>query len=275
MTPEVFFDQIEVLRELFSLVSLDTLCDPDNTSPSHQASVVFDDGFLSVSTLAAPHLFSIGVPFAIFANQEALEEGRLWCSDVVLGLDDQQYLRSIYERYTDRAVSYDAFSRAPLDHLISSPQLRDEYDGLGYRPQGTSRTYLNSTELQSLWRRGAVVGSHTVSHPVMARLSGVHAAAEIQRNKNYLESLLQSEIRHFAFPFGFPGTFSQESEAIARAHHRFLYTTNRAFFRATDLAISGLLLPRIGLRNEGRAEILAAVNTVFFVDRLKQLRMMN
>ena len=275
VSPGVFFRQIQVLRELFALVSLDTLCDRDNRSPSNQAAVVFDDGFLSVSTLAAPHLSAQGIPFAVFANQKALEEGRLWCSDVVLGLNDDQYLRSLYERYTDHGISYEIFAQAPLDHLISSPQLRDDYDGFGDRPPGAVRVYLNSAELQGLKRGGAVVGSHTVSHPVMERLSGVHAGTEIEQNKDYLESLLQAEIRHFAFPFGFPGTFNRETEALARSHHRFLYTTNRAFFKPTDLTMGGLLLPRIGLRNEGRPEILATVNAAFFVNRLNQIRMMN
>jgi peptidoglycan/xylan/chitin deacetylase (PgdA/CDA1 family) len=272
--PEVFRDQIAAIRDLFDLVSLDVLCDPDETTSSHRAALVFDDGFLSVSTVAAPYLSARGIPFAVFVNRQALEEDRLWCSDVVLGRLDLTYLRSLYDRYVDSpgGISYEEFVRAPLDYLVPAPRLRDDYGPLEYRgSRPASRTYMNATELLNLQRGGAIVGSHTVSHRLMARLTDVEARREIEDNRTYLESLLQAEIRHFAFPFGYAGTFDSRVAGLAHAQHPHLYTTNRVFFRPPELKLDEVLLPRIGLTNERRGEILAAVNVAFFSNRRARL----
>jgi peptidoglycan/xylan/chitin deacetylase (PgdA/CDA1 family) len=273
VTPEVFYGQIEALQALFEMVSLDAACNPDSACSRNQACVVFDDGFRSVSTVAAPFLVARGIPFAVFANMRAVREDRLWCSDVVFGSSDSRYLRSAYERYIDPAVvGFERFERDPLDYLIPAPNLREDYEPLTYSAgKPGTRVYMDEAEVRGLRAHGALVGSHTVSHRVMARLSDVAIRAEVADNRRYLESLLQAEVRHFAFPFGFPGMFDGRATDAARSQHEHLYSTDRVFFTGGDLKLTGLILPRIGLRNERRPEILSSVNTAFFASRRSQL----
>lgn len=273
VTSAVFYDQIRALQSLFDLVSLDVLCDEEVDPDSNRAAVVFDDGFLSVGTTAAPYLFDRGIPFAVFVNKQALQENRLWCTDVVLGASDSRYLRSLFDRYVGPSggVSYEQFEQGPLGYLVPAQRLRDDYAALARRDESGHRVYLSATELQNLSRNGVLVGSHTVSHRVMTKLSDEAVRIEIEENRHYLESLLQKEIAHFAFPFGFHGAFDERAARCARSHHRYLHSTKRVFFERQDLKLDGLILPRLGLRSESRAEILSAANLAFFVDRRSQL----
>jgi peptidoglycan/xylan/chitin deacetylase (PgdA/CDA1 family) len=272
VTPDIFFEQIRALAGLFDLVSLDTLC-KDEKSLANQAAIVFDDGFLSVGTVAAPYLFKMGIPFAVFANKRAVQHGRLWCTDVVLGSSDTAYLRSLYARYIETAaIPYEVFDKAPLDYLVPANGLEDDHGPLDWPgASACERIYLNASELTDLANKGVLVGSHTASHRLMARLSDESAKSEIEDNCAYLENLLQKEIEHFAFPFGYHGAFHASNTRAARSRHRYLYSTNRVFFEREDLGLEGLVLPRIGMRNETRAEILASVNTAFFANRRSQI----
>ena len=47
--------------------------------------------------------------------------------------------------------------------------------------------------------------SHTVNHPILAKLSQQDAINEINSGKSYLESLTGHELSVFAYPNGKPG----------------------------------------------------------------------
>jgi peptidoglycan/xylan/chitin deacetylase (PgdA/CDA1 family) len=49
------------------------------------------------------------------------------------------------------------------------------------------------------------IGAHTVSHPILARLTDEQAREEIGNSKRFLEQLLGERITVFAYPNGKPG----------------------------------------------------------------------
>src|SRR5437764_61689 len=63
---------------------------------------------------------------------------------------------------------------------------------------------LTSEALRSLRERGVAVGAHTVSHPILTRLSAEDARAEIAAGRKRLEELLDEPIDLFAYPNGKP-----------------------------------------------------------------------
>jgi peptidoglycan/xylan/chitin deacetylase (PgdA/CDA1 family) len=48
------------------------------------------------------------------------------------------------------------------------------------------------------------IGAHTVSHPILARLTKAAARAEIMQSKSTLEQLLDEPVTLFAYPNGVP-----------------------------------------------------------------------
>lgn len=266
--PEVFRLHIEVLSRLFDFVSLPALVGPGaDQGRRNLASIVFDDGFESVYSVAFPLLSSRGIPFTVFANQEAVEEDRLWCTDVVLGRANRRYLERIYRNHVDPdLVDFERFAATPLDYLVTTKRVSDDYTRFRLGLRQDDRTYMTRAQIQSLRGRGVTIGSHTTSHKVLSRCSDAALQTEIGDNGAYLRELLSEPIDHFALPFGFEGTFDYRAVRTARAQHRYVYSTQRLPFRLSDLTPS-VLIPRIGLRSESREDLMVAINLPFFIRR--------
>lgn len=61
------------------------------------------------------------------------------------------------------------------------------------------------------------IGSHTVHHPVLSSLALAEQEAELRDSKKYLESLLEREVDHFAFPYGTKSDYSAETIALVKS----------------------------------------------------------
>jgi peptidoglycan/xylan/chitin deacetylase (PgdA/CDA1 family) len=65
---------------------------------------------------------------------------------------------------------------------------------------------LTSDMVRTLAGMGFDIGAHTVTHPILARLSSEQANDEIVRGKAELERITGREVSLFAYPNGVPGT---------------------------------------------------------------------
>lgn len=61
---------------------------------------------------------------------------------------------------------------------------------------------MTSIQVQELRAAGMVVGAHTVSHPILARLDQQSAREEIATSKDALEAILGEKVSLFAYPNG-------------------------------------------------------------------------
>ncbi len=96
------------------------------------------------------------------------------------------------------------------------------------------------------------VGCHTVSHPMLTRLSAGEAQEEIAWSKSRLEGILDREVTDFSYPYGSAQDFDRGTrDILATLGFRTACTTVRGVARpGQDL----LALPRIGVRNLGGVE---------------------
>jgi peptidoglycan/xylan/chitin deacetylase (PgdA/CDA1 family) len=68
-----------------------------------------------------------------------------------------------------------------------------------------SNLMMTSTQVQAMRQAGMQIGAHTLSHPILSRLSDEQARAEIKGSKDFLEHLLGERVGLFAYPNGKPG----------------------------------------------------------------------
>lgn len=99
------------------------------------------------------------------------------------------------------------------------------------------------------WRRwvssGMDIGSHTMSHQDITKLSEISATAEIVNSRKELENTFQVPVKHFCYPYG---RFHKNHEAlVAASGYATAVTTVRGKFglEATSL----FSLPRIMIRS--------------------------
>ena len=77
---------------------------------------------------------------------------------------------------------------------------------------------MTSSEVKATRKAGMLIGAHTVSHPILARLTDDAAHQEIADSKRFLEELLGERIGLFAYPNGKPGEdYSRQSVAVVRS----------------------------------------------------------
>lgn len=123
-----------------------------------------------------------------------------------------------------RALKYDADSserRAALDALIEAEggDAREIVDAL----------YLSHEEARALAAEDVIeIGGHTVSHPVLSRLSADEQRAEIGGGSEKLRSLLGDDVGHvFAYPYGRRWDYDDASAKAAEStSHRGAVTTH-------------------------------------------------
>ncbi len=66
-------------------------------------------------------------------------------------------------------------------------------------------------------RAGMLIGAHTVTHPILAKLEPSDVRKEISGSKQFLESILEEEINLFAYPNGRPDLdFQMKDAAIVK-----------------------------------------------------------
>jgi len=94
-TIDNFQKQIEFIGRDFEIVSLEEIVSPEFSSKRRLACVTFDDGFLSVKEKAMPFLSAREIPFAVFANSEAVKENQLAYSSKFSELN-KKYDKKVY-----------------------------------------------------------------------------------------------------------------------------------------------------------------------------------
>jgi peptidoglycan/xylan/chitin deacetylase (PgdA/CDA1 family) len=67
-----------------------------------------------------------------------------------------------------------------------------------------NETYMSWQQLREVHRHGIRVGSHTVSHPELQRMSPREIEYEVRQSKETIEDRLGQSIRSFSFPYAFP-----------------------------------------------------------------------
>jgi peptidoglycan/xylan/chitin deacetylase (PgdA/CDA1 family) len=95
----------------------------------------------------------------------------------------------------------------------------------------TPEPTVNSEQLRTLAER-ALVGSHTVTHPMLTRLSEAEAKAELRESRTSLEHLLDRKVTLFSFPYGdFNGKLIKWS---GEAGYQRVFTTLPSVFESED-----------------------------------------
>jgi peptidoglycan/xylan/chitin deacetylase (PgdA/CDA1 family) len=121
-------------------------------------------------------------------------------------------------------------------------------DSCGVRTPTCDDLYLRSSDLKTLNADGHEVGSHTLTHPNLAKLGADELEREIGGSRVRLETLVESPVVGLAYPFGKPWHVSPLAREKAQTTG-YSYALTTKFGRVTSGA-DPYALPRIGMRND-------------------------
>jgi len=125
------------------------------------------------------------------------------------------------------------------------------------------REAMTVDELQEIEKVGRVViGSHTVTHPILPRCTDEEVYMEISHSKKQLEDILQHKINGFAYP---NGDFSErEVNMVERAGYHLAFTTKPSYLTAENIK-EKYMLPRFEvLKDVSFAENICRMSGVWF-----------
>src|SRR5450830_501077 len=196
--------------------------------PARAACITFDDGYADNYHVALPILQRHGMRATFFIATGYLDGGRMWNDSIIeairtctlqmldlssLGLG-QHVLNSICDRREAIDSLINKIKYQPVELRISiAEQIAHLAQVL--LPHDLMMT---SREVKAMHQAGMQIGAHTVTHPILARLTQVQARKEIQGSKCFLEQLLGDRVGLFAYPNGKPGEdYAQNSVDVVRS----------------------------------------------------------
>ena len=115
-------------------------------------------------------------------------------------------------------------------------------------PDPISRKRLLSSEEQSNLANHPLVtlSSHTMSHPILSRISSEWMRWEIETAKKYLQEI-GGDTRFFAYPYGFKASYSKEVQRyLFDAGVKFAFTTRALRIKPSS---NPLELGRVGMHS--------------------------
>jgi peptidoglycan/xylan/chitin deacetylase (PgdA/CDA1 family) len=239
-TPESFRAQIDWLRNHVRILTLDELVTWVETgSPGRElvALVTFDDGYRDNFDVAVPILRAGNVPATFFIPTAFLDSPRLpWWDHVAYAIKQTRARRLMLERHRNgdapplvidldlmpRTEATMTIIRAFLDESIGDE--RWFLDQLADRAEVDMDAESLGRALFMTWDQvrqladsnaGLTIGSHGHSHLRLARLDDDSQRYELTESKRILETRLGREVVGLAYPYGWPGTYTAQTKALA------------------------------------------------------------
>ena len=198
-----------------------------NRLPKRALSITFDDGYADNHDLALPVLRQIGLPATFFIATGFLDGGYMFNDLVIEAL---RHARAPHFDLSDLGygrlpVTTENERRQAADDILK--QLKYEMPrrrhavaiAIATRAGAVvpSRLMMTNKEVKALHEAGMEIGAHTVTHPILARMSFDRVREEITGCRRQLEQITGAPVRLFAYPNGRPGRdYRREHAALAR-----------------------------------------------------------
>jgi len=224
------FDQLcGWLKSWFNVLPLDQAVASlqSGSLPARAACITFDDGYADNHAVALPILRRHGLCATFFIATGFLDGGRMWndtiietiraCPQATLDLDvlgmGRHAVASIDEKRAAITAVIDSIKYRPVAERVT---VTEQLAALA-RVQPPQDLMMSSQAVREMRQAGMQIGAHTVSHPILARLTTDQVRDEIGQSKLFLERLLGERVGLFAYPNGKPGVdYHADSVAVAR-----------------------------------------------------------
>jgi len=229
---DVFEKQMEYLVSHFHVCSLEEAVErmkskdiPDNTIV-----ITLDDGYKDNYLNAFPIFKKLSMPATIFLATDSIGSGRILWHDRVFSAFRQtkEHFLAWYESnskgYPLRTLQEKLFAQKEvlkflrsldddkrlfwIDHLVEKLKVEDRKE--------VPDLMLTWDEVKLMHNYGISFGSHTVTHPILSRLSVDKAQEEIEKSKKSIEEKLGAPVKTFAYPNGSKEDFNRVTKNLLK-----------------------------------------------------------
>lgn len=230
----------------------------------------FDDGFREIYDIIAPILLELGVPAVFFLTTSVID-------NINLAYPQKKSLLIYAMNSTDDGPIKEEVSGLLTQVGSYGEDLSSKIRGIYYRQRellddlgrvlecdfasyvNSTQPYLNSDQISDLIRKGFVIGTHGVDHPLFSELNLDEQLAQIQESINFFSNKYQYKCQAFAFPYTdkgispefFQKAFSDERLKVSFGtgglmRHFFQKNLPRFTMERTDLPAKQILARQFG-----------------------------
>src|SRR5271166_5934474 len=214
----VFAEQMRYIKRHYRVVSLRQMTEEleDPKAQGQSVVVTFDDGYLGTYTDAFPVLKDYAIPATVYLIAGAVESGKLaWYDRVFLGFRSAPSEVTVSLdaprtfRLTNFASRVDAATMV-VSYLRTLPDVQrqgwcESFEKAIPVPNAELLgSMMNWDQAREMCGAGISFGCHTITHPVLSRLTPAALQQEIADSKWLIENRLGVQVDDFAFPFGKP-----------------------------------------------------------------------
>jgi peptidoglycan/xylan/chitin deacetylase (PgdA/CDA1 family) len=260
-----FSEQMSLIARTMTPISLSELESwhhGDSTLPRNPVLITFDDGYRNNLIHAAAVLLKYSIPAVIFSTVEYLGTDRmLWPTEVYRSIllwpsakvplpdgssilirpDDLQKRIALAEWVRE-------FCKTLSEELKETYLLHLHEAALPVLTPNEMEMFrfLSWEETRQLHRMGFTIGSHTMNHHILTRISADHLRKELEESKQQIEKHLNTSCISLAYPNGSPEDYSPEvCSEVAQAGYKLGFTSNAGTCsRQTDpLALNRICIP--------------------------------
>lgn len=222
LAPDLFWRQLVWVRQHFKVVPLADVERAVRTGrwEPQLAAITFDDGYENNLRVAAPILAELGLPWTMFVTVDVVEHGRPYDHDrIELALRLGSPREVVFEHDGARR----AWSLATVaDRARAVYQIKawlSKLDGAAARvqrerlfeqcwqerfldEQATAYRPLTWAQVRELADAGVEIGSHTLSHPHLSRISDDAIRRELAESRRILETKIGRPVTRIGYPYG-------------------------------------------------------------------------
>jgi len=219
--------------------------------PDGAVAVTFDDGYADNADHALPILKRHGIPATVFLVTGCIGTGRIpWHDEVLLAFagarggairipgtgDATTTLPLDTEAQRHHAAFAALAALKPLPEAERLAGVRAIQSALGPGDAAAAVSLmLDWDRVRAMRGDGVTFGAHTVTHPILSRVTPERAREEITASKQKVESELGEEAPFFAYPNGRPEDYDAASvDALRSAGVRAALTTTFGANEAGD-----------------------------------------
>jgi peptidoglycan/xylan/chitin deacetylase (PgdA/CDA1 family) len=236
--------QLDYLENEYGFISKDEFQECiSSTKPKKGVILTFDDGFKDHYRYVLPELMKRSLWGIFYISTSPLFTGKLIdvhrihmllgkyggiaIADALRGVINEdmlshahvkEFTTETYKRWNDSESTN--YVKRLLNYFIDYRYRQSVIDELmsSYFPNETDLVksfYMTKTELEDMYCKGMVLGSHTVNHPVMSKLTKEEQYREITSSLEMIESITgKAELKTYCHPYGGFHTFTAQTEEL-------------------------------------------------------------
>jgi len=218
-SPEAFEEQLRFVKKRFNVINfndLSHLLSSGKQVPENSLVITFDDGYADNYEIAFKLLKMYGLTATMFVSTSFVDSGKpLWFDKSAyiikaipkgtISFDCGRYEFEVTDNNRDEIIGSVRnlfLSHANEDRLRWLAEL-EQQSGVGIASEDMEAAKsLTWDQVREMSDNGIEIGSHTVSHPYLTKLTRESLMFELSESKKVIEEITEKEVKSVAYPAG-------------------------------------------------------------------------